>query len=51
MKKKLKGSIVLLIFKLEGLERNGFLESQYMLKSDTELLEQLVKLSKEHKLI
>lgn len=51
MKKEIKESIVLIILRLEGLERNGFLESQYMNMADDDLLAVLVKLSKKHKII
>ena len=51
MKKEIKESIVLIIFRLEGFERNGFLESQYMNMPDDDLLAVLVKLSKKHKII
>jgi hypothetical protein len=51
MNKRLKGNIVLIIHRLENLQRNSFLENQYMMKPDIELLEMLVKLSKENKII
>jgi hypothetical protein len=50
MTQKQKENIVLIIFRLEGLQRNGFLESQYMRMSDTDLIENLITLFKKHKI-
>lgn len=51
MTKKQKETLVLAIFRLEGINRNSFLESQYMRKSETDLFEKLIRLFKEHKII